>query len=80
MTLTHSFDLTGVLGPVIMSYLTWYDIEQDFDYVYVEASSDGQHWEILTTPSGTAYDLSIKDMSLEALRQWPTTADFKPKP
>jgi len=33
-----------------------------------------------TTPSGTAYDLSIKDMSLEALRQWPTTADFKPKP
>lgn len=32
------------------------------------------------TPSGTAYDLSIKDMSLEALRQWPTTAEFKPKP
>ena len=54
MTLTHAFDLTGVSGPVSMSYWTWYDIEQDFDYVYVEASSDGQHWEILTTPSGTA--------------------------
>ena len=54
MTLTHTFDLTGVSGPVSMSYWTWYDIEKDFDYVFVEASSDGQHWEILTTPSGTA--------------------------
>lgn len=33
-----------------------------------------------TTPSGTAYDLSIKDMSLDALRQWPKVADFKPNP
>ena len=56
MTLERSFDLTGVSGPVSMSYWTWYDIEQDFDYVYVEASSDGQNWEILTTPSGTASD------------------------
>jgi hypothetical protein len=32
------------------------------------------------TPAGTAYDLTIKEMSLDALRQWPTTADFKPKP
>ena len=54
MTLTHVFDLTGVSGPVSMSYWTWYDIEQDFDYVYVEASTDNQHWTILTTPSGTA--------------------------
>ncbi len=37
-----------------MTYWTWFDIEKDFDYVYVEASTDGQHWEILTTPSGTA--------------------------
>jgi hypothetical protein len=54
MTLTHTFDLTGVSGPVSMDYWTWYDIEQDFDYVFVEASTDGQHWTILTTPSGTA--------------------------
>ena len=54
MTLTHEFDLTDVSGPITMSYWTWYDIEQDFDYVYVEASTDGEHWEMLTTPSGTA--------------------------
>jgi immune inhibitor A len=54
MTLTHAFDLTGISGPVTMDYWTWYDIEKDFDYVYVEASTDGQHWTILTTPTGTA--------------------------
>jgi hypothetical protein len=53
MTLTHTFDLTGVSVPVSMYYWTWYDIEKDYDYVYIEASSDGQHWTILTTPSGT---------------------------
>jgi hypothetical protein len=54
MTLTHQFDLSGVASPVSMDYWTWYDIEKDYDYVYVEASSDGQHWTILKTPSGTA--------------------------
>ena len=54
MTLTHQFDLSGVKGPVSMNYWTWYDIEKDYDYVYVEASGDGQHWTILNTPSGTS--------------------------
>jgi len=31
----------------------WYDLETDYDYTYLEASSDGETWEILTTPSGT---------------------------
>jgi immune inhibitor A len=53
MTLTHQFDLSSVSGPVSMSYWTWYDIEKDYDYVYVEASTDDQHWNFLTTPSGT---------------------------
>ncbi len=53
MTLTHTFDLSSVSGPVSLKYWTWYDIEKDYDYVYVEASSDNQHWTILTTPSGT---------------------------
>jgi len=58
MTLTREFDLSSVSTstPVTMSYWTWYDIEQDFDYVYVEASTDGQHWDILKTPSGTDSD------------------------
>ncbi len=54
MTLTREFDLTNVTGPVEMSYKTWYDVEKDYDYVFVEASEDGQTWQILTTPSGTA--------------------------
>ncbi len=53
MTLTRAFDLSGVSNAT-MTFWTWYDLEEDWDYTYVEASSDGgQTWEILTTPSGT---------------------------
>jgi immune inhibitor A len=58
MTLTREFDLTNVNGPIEMSYRTWYDIETDWDYVYVEVSENGETWEILTTPSGTGTDPS----------------------
>jgi immune inhibitor A len=54
MTLTRQFDLTGISSPVTFSYWTWYDLENDYDYVFLEASTDGISWEILTTPSGTA--------------------------
>jgi len=53
MALTRAFDFTGVSGPIELSYWTWYDIEEDWDYVYLEASADGQTWEILKTPSST---------------------------
>lgn len=58
MTLTREFDLTDVSGPVDISYWTWYDLEENWDYVFVEASTDGEHWDILTTPSGTDYNPS----------------------
>jgi len=58
MTLTREFDLTEVSGPVNISYWTWYDIEEDWDYLYIEASTDGDTWDILTTPSGTDYNPS----------------------
>jgi immune inhibitor A len=54
MTLTHEFDLTNVSGSINLTYHTWYDLEKDYDYLYLEASTDGEHWQILTTPSGTA--------------------------
>jgi len=58
MTLTREFDLTDVSAPVELSFWTWYDIEEDWDYVFLEASIDGENWEILKTPSGTDYDPS----------------------
>ena len=56
MTLTREFDFSGQSGPLTLTYWTWYDLEEDFDYVYLEASTDGEHWQILNTPSGTGKD------------------------
>lgn len=60
--LTHAFDLTAVESATLQ-YWTWYDIETDWDYGYVEISTDGgETWTILQTPhsatsnpSGNAY-------------------------
>jgi hypothetical protein len=53
MTLTREFDFTNVSGPITLSFRTWYDLEVDYDYLYLEVSEDGEHWQIITTPSGT---------------------------
>ena len=58
MTLTREFDFSNVSGPIELSFQTWYDIETDWDYVYVEVSENGENWQILTTPSGTGTDPS----------------------
>ncbi len=58
MTLTRELDLTGVTGPIDFSFRTWYDLEEDYDYLYFEVSEDGELWQIVTTPSGTADDPS----------------------
>lgn len=62
MTLTHDFDFSSASAPITLSYWTWYDIEKGYDYVYLEASTDGKQWTILKTPtcfdkdtSGNAY-------------------------
>ena len=58
MTLTQTFDFTKSSGPLTLNYWTWYDLEKDYDYLYVTVSEDGQSWKILKTPSGTDKDLS----------------------
>ncbi len=59
MTLTRVFDFTEVPGPIILEYWVWYEIEADYDYVYLEVSTDGgKTWQILITPSGTSEDPS----------------------
>lgn len=60
--LTRAFDLSRV-SAATLTYWTWYDIETDWDYAYVEISTDGgESWDILQTPhsatenpSGNAY-------------------------
>jgi immune inhibitor A len=58
MTLTREFDFTDVSGPINFSFRTWYDLEEDYDYLYFEVSEDGEVWQIITTPSGTDQDPS----------------------
>jgi len=58
MTLSRTFDFSDYSGALTLSYWTWYDIEQDYDYLYLTASTDGKTWQILTTPSGTVEDPS----------------------
>ncbi len=59
ITLTRQFDFTGITGPLTFEYKTWFDLEKDYDYLYLLASTDlGNTWEILITPSGTANDPS----------------------
>ncbi|MFQ5814031.1 MAG: hypothetical protein ACE5I2_12725, partial [Anaerolineae bacterium] len=47
-TLTRAFDLTGLSQATLKAWL-WYNIEEDWDYAYIEVSTDrGQTWDILT--------------------------------
>jgi len=58
MTFTRTFDFTDHNSPLTLSFWTWYDLEEDYDYLYLEASTDGESWQILTTPAGTDDDPS----------------------
>ncbi len=53
MMLTREFDFSNVTGYITFSFRTWYDLEEDYDYLYFEVSEDGEKWQIITTPSGT---------------------------
>ena len=51
--LTRAFDLSG-LETATLDYQIWYDIEEDWDYAYLEVSDDdGLTWDILPTPHTT---------------------------
>ena len=58
MTLTREFDFSDVSGPIDFKFRTWYDLEEDYDYLYFEVSEDSQAWQIVSTPSGTGEDPS----------------------
>ena len=52
-SLTRSFDLTD-LDSATLDYRIWYQLDNLYDYAYLEASPDGgRTWEILNTGYGT---------------------------
>ena len=52
-SLTRAVDLRDTEGPVLR-FMTWYDIESDFDYAFVAASTDGgETWSTLLGTSTT---------------------------
>ena len=53
-TLTAGLDFRNVARPALR-YEAWYDIEEDWDYAYVQVSTDGgERWQILTAPGMSA--------------------------
>ncbi len=62
MTLTRAFDLSRTTKATL-TFWTWYDIEKNFDYAYVEVSTDGgKTWDVLSgrntsteNPNGASY-------------------------
>ena len=56
MTLTQTFDLRNVVGSVSLNYWTWFDIESDYDYLYLLASPNGNDWSLLTPERCTKAD------------------------
>ncbi|MBE0409624.1 MAG: immune inhibitor A [Anaerolineales bacterium] len=63
MTLTRAFDFRDYDGELTLSYQAWFDIEENYDYLYLVASLDGESWQILETPSGTPEDPSGNNYS-----------------
>lgn len=70
MTLTREVDLARV-SQATLQFWTWYDIETDFDYAYVEASTDGgKTWDVLpgqhtttSNPNGANYGFAYTGRS-----------------
>jgi hypothetical protein len=59
MTLARTFDFTGLKGAIDLSYWTWYDIEEHYDFVYLVASADdGKTWEVIRTPGSTEENIT----------------------
>jgi len=53
-SMTRQFDLTEV-ATATLEFMVWHDIEEGWDFAYIEASADGGFtWDILETPNTTS--------------------------
>ncbi len=54
-TLTHNIDLTSLKGKhATLQFAAWFDLERDYDYAFVEVSTDGHAWTTLPGKFTTA--------------------------
>lgn len=53
--------IADVPADATFSFKTWFDIEEDWDYGYVEASSDGVAWRVL--PQLSALRVGVTDIN-----------------
>jgi len=68
--LSQDFDFSAISGPIEMTFKTSYDLETDYDYVFLSASGDSNVWQILNTsscttdnPSGNSYGCGYNGQS-----------------
>jgi hypothetical protein len=83
MFLTQTFDLTQVNGEAVLRFKTWYDLEEDYDYVFVSASTDGKRWQIIDfltctaeNPSGNSYGCGWNGSSDSWIEERVDLSDF----
>jgi len=86
MRLSRKFDLRGVESPITLSFWTWYDIESDYDYVYVNVSENGIEWKNLETssctkqdPTGANYGCGYNGRSMRWIKEVVDLSDFAGK-
>jgi immune inhibitor A len=49
-SIVRDIDLRTAAAPVTLSTWAWYEIEEGFDYLYAEASTDGVSWAKVAAP------------------------------
>jgi hypothetical protein len=61
-TLTRKVDLTNTLTATL-KYWAWYNIEEDWDYAYLLASTDnGTHWTLVPATSSRETDINNQNL------------------
>lgn len=55
-TLSREFDFSAVTAPITMTYKTWYDLESDYDFLYLIATEEDGTDRIINTPSCSISD------------------------
>ncbi|WP_243355398.1 serine hydrolase domain-containing protein [Bacillus litorisediminis] len=53
-------------GDAVLTYDTWYRIEQDWDYGFVEVSNDGENWQTLSVYTGSSVGWQTVEVPIPA--------------